>query len=100
LRTNFLCKSKNVLKKSLSDWIYANLKKGKKINVFKNVLFSPLYVGTLCKYINLVVIKKINGTFNIGSYGGISKAKMSFLFARKLILNTSLLKSINYEKKN
>ena len=100
LRTNFLCKSKNKSKKSLNDWIYKNLKEGKKINVFKNIFFSPLYVGTLSKYLEQIAAKKITGTYNIGSHSGISKANMSFLFAKKLELNTNLLTSIDYKKKN
>ena len=98
IRTNFLGKSLTK-SKSLSDWIYLSLKKNKKINVFKNVKFSPLNIETLCKYIDLIIKRKITGIYNLGSKNGFSKAKFALKFARKLKLNSKLLKFVDYKKK-
>ena len=98
IRTNFIGKSLTK-KKSLSDWIFLSLKKNKKINVFKNVKFSPLNIKTLCGYINLIINKKITGVYNLGSKNGFSKAQFAFKFAKKLNLNTKLLKFVDYKKK-
>jgi len=97
IRTNFIGKSLTK-KKSLSDWIYQSLKKNKKINVFKNVKFSPLNIKTLCFYINLIIKNKISGIYNLGSKNGFSKAEFALKFAKKLNLNTNLIKFIDYKK--
>ena len=98
LRTNFVGKSFNNNKKSFTDWIFTSLSQGKSIPVFKNVKFSPLNVKTLCKYINLVIKKKISGVYNLGSKNGLSKAQFAVKFAKKLKLNTKLLKVVYYKK--
>ncbi len=97
IRTNFIGKSLTK-KKSLSDWIYQSLKKNKRINVFKNVKFSPLNIETLCVYINLIIKNKISGIYNLGSKNGFSKAEFVLKFAKKLNLNTNLIKFIDYKK--
>ena len=98
IRTNFIGKSL-IKKKSLSDWVYQSLKNNKKINAFKNVKFSPLNIETLCVYINLIIKKKISGVYNLGSKNGFSKAEFVLKFAKKLNLNTNLIKFIDYKKK-
>ena len=98
IRTNFIGKSL-IKKKSLSDWVYQSLKNNKKINAFKNVKFSPLNIETLCAYINLIIKKKISGVYNLGSKNGFSKAEFVLKFAKKLNLNTNLIKFIDYKKK-
>jgi dTDP-4-dehydrorhamnose reductase len=99
LRTNFVGKSFDYKKKNLADWIFNSLNGRKNIQVFKNVKFSPLSIKTLCKYINLVINKKISGTYNIGSKNGLSKAQFAVKFAKKLKLNTNFLEVVNYKKK-
>ena len=98
IRTNFFGKPVNNIKQGISDWIFHSLKKGKDISVFKNVQFSPLSVNTLCKYIEIIINKKVPGTYNVGSKNGFSKAKFAFNFAKKLNLNTKLLKIVDYKK--
>ncbi len=88
-----------IKKKNLADWIFNSLNGRKNIQVFKNVKFSPLSIKTLCKYINLVINKKISGTYNIGSKNGLSKAQFAVKFAKKLKLNTNFLEVVNYKKK-
>ena len=64
-----------------------------------NIKFSPLSINSLCKYINLIIRKKVCGTFNIGSKKGITKSKLANIFAENLKLDTSSIKEINYTKK-
>jgi dTDP-4-dehydrorhamnose reductase len=100
LRTNFVGKSLNKKKNrwGFTDWIFHSLKKKKPIHVFKNVKFSPLNIESLCEYINLIINKKIPGIFNLGSKNGFSKAEFALKFAKKLNLNTKLLKFVEYKK--
>ena len=99
IRTNFIGKSLTKDKKSLTDWIHSSLINKQKINTYNNIKFSPLSINSLCKYINLIIRKKICGTFNIGSKKGITKSKLANIFAEYLKLDTSSIKEINYTKK-
>ena len=91
LRTNFFGKSKNLLKSSLTDWIFNELKKGNKVNVFEDVWFNPLSMSNLCKIMELVADKKIEGIFNLGSNNGMNKSDFAFQFAKILNLPMSNL---------
>ena len=98
IRTNFFGKPLNKKKQGISDWVFRSLKKRKKIPVFKNIKFSPLSISSLCKYIEIIINKKIPGIYNLGSKNGLSKAEFAIKFAKKLELNTKLLKIIDYKK--
>ena len=82
LRTNFVGKSPIKERKSLTDWLYQSFVNNSKINLYDNIIFSPLYVIDLCKYIELILNHPIKGTFNLGSSGSISKAKFGLEFAK------------------
>ncbi len=99
-RTNFIGKGEKTKKATLSDWIIFNLKKGKKINTFKNIYFSPLHTSTLTKIIEQSMIKKIRGTFNLGSSTKISKAKFAEILGKYLGYNTNFLNKVNYSRSN
>jgi dTDP-4-dehydrorhamnose reductase len=97
LRLNFVGKSNNT--KNLSNWIISNLKKNKKINVFKNIFFNPIHISTLNNLIIRVLNKPANGTFNLGSKTKISKANFALNLCQILKFDTKKLRKINYEKK-
>lgn len=96
LRTNFIGTNKIKDKNSLSDWIVKSLRKNKKIKTYSNIIFSPLYIKTLCKYINTVVRKKNYGIYNLGSKNSISKYNFSIMLCKKLKLNKNLIKKTIY----
>ena len=98
IRTNFFGKPLNNSKQGITDWVFHSLKKGENISVFKNVKFSPLSIISLCKYIEIVINKKIPGIYNLGSKNGLSKANFAINFEKKLKLNTTLLKIVDYKK--
>jgi len=95
LRTNFICKT-NIFKinkdRTVSDWIVHSALSGKKITLFDDVLFSPLHIRTLCGLIENVIRKKVAGTYNLGSIGGISKAEFGIKLAQGLNLDLSCFK--------
>jgi len=80
LRTNFVGRSKCEGRLSLTDWLYTALNGSEVINVFDDVMFSPLGIDTLCDCIERCVIKKPLGVFNLGSHEGMSKADFAFAF--------------------
>lgn len=91
LRTNFVGRSERRGRTSLTDWLYLALKRGELINVFDNVMFSPLSMATLCDCIERSIVKRPQGVFNLGSHGGMSKADFAFAFANALGLSTANL---------
>jgi dTDP-4-dehydrorhamnose reductase len=91
LRTNFIGRSLRDDRISLTDWLYDALSRGRSINVFDDVLFNPLSIGTLCDFIELCVVKRPLGVFNLGSHDGMSKADFAFAFAAAAGLPTANL---------
>ena len=95
LRTNFFGLSRCLRRRSLTDWLYQSLSNGDKIEVFENVLFSPLSMDTLSNIINDLVNKKPTGVFNLGSRTGLSKADFAFIFAEEVRLPRKLMRRAN-----
>jgi dTDP-4-dehydrorhamnose reductase len=88
LRTNFFGRIRTPGKKSFSDWLIESLSNEKKITVFDDVYFSPLSLQRLVVLLELVACKQLNGTFNLGSRDGMSKASFAFMLAEVLGLPT------------
>jgi dTDP-4-dehydrorhamnose reductase len=84
LRTNFFGKSLHISRESFSDWILRAIKNNDKINLFNDIFFSPLSIGTLCNLISTIMIRDVSGTFNLGSKEGLSKSEFAFRMAKEL----------------
>lgn len=91
LRTNFFGKSRCANRISFSDWIVSNLRAEQSINVFDDILFSPLEIKTLALMIERTVSTRPVGLFNLGSRNGMSKADFAFELAEIIGLPTSQL---------
>lgn len=99
LRTNFFGRSPCAGRASFSDWLFAALGEGRPIRVFDDVLFNPLAVDTLARFIALAVAVQPPGVYNLGSRcgttsgrgnaGGMSKADFAFAFAAAAGLPTA-----------
>jgi dTDP-4-dehydrorhamnose reductase len=100
LRTNFFGYSNCLNRKSLSDWIYFSLLNNESIKVFDNVQFSPLSMKTLSRMIDIIILEKPNGIFNLGSHKGMSKADFAFTFAEEMKLPTHLISKIKIDSAN
>jgi len=97
IRTNFFGISKKNI--SFVDWIINSNIAKKKINVFTNIFFSPIYVKTLCKYIFLFCKRNVTGIFNVGSSNCISKSEFAFYLIKKLKLDIKYLVKKKYNNK-
>lgn len=84
LRTNFVGKSKSASRESLTDWVIKSQLSHENVYVLNDVYFSPLSMSNLSNMIKLVIEKKPNGIFNIGSRDGMSKAEFDIKFAKKM----------------
>lgn len=89
IRTNFFGPSLSPGKESFSDWLLRALSSGQSISVFEDVLFSPLSLTTLSELIELVVRRRIPGTYNVGCKDGINKADFAYALAHVLQLPTT-----------
>lgn len=84
LRINFVGRSLCEGRASLTDWLYGALRGTAPINVFNDVMFSPLAISTLCDCIERAIVEKPIGVFNLGSRDGMSKADFAFAFANAI----------------
>lgn len=88
LRTNFFGQSQCPNRSSLSDWLVQSLSAGNPITVFDDVRFSPLSLPMLSEAMELVIARRYNGIYNLGSRAGMSKADFAFTLAEILGLPT------------
>lgn len=95
LRTNFVGRSLCEHRTSFSDWLHAALIDNKQIDVFSDVMFSPLAISTLCNCVERCIVDNVHGVFNLGSRDGMSKADFAFAFAAVLGLDATNLKRVN-----
>lgn len=87
LRTNFFGTTKEYA--GNMSWFFEKIKKKKMIDLFNDVYFSPLYIGTLCQIISKLCIKNLYGIYNIGCINKVSKEKFYLMISKKLNLNFS-----------
>jgi len=90
-RTNFIGKSYSEKRVSLTDWIVNSIRFNKTITVYEDVLFSPLHISTLCSMIELAIVNKLGGIYNLGSSDGDSKASLSYKLADCLSIKSPKL---------
>ena len=100
LRSNFVGRSQREGRASLTDLLHSALRDGSSVNVFDDVMFSPLAISTLCDCIERCIVERPFGVFNIGSRDGISKADFAFAFAAALGLENTNLKRVNSSSNN
>ena len=72
IRTNILGRSSSK-QKSFFEWILGNLVQKTSMNLFEDVLFSPIHVSHLSEVINIFISSYHSGTFNCGSQDYLSK---------------------------
>jgi len=95
LRVNFVGRSGCSGRLSLTDWLYNALRTESSVNVFSDVLFSPLAISTLCSCIERCALERPVGVFNLGSRDGLSKADFAFAFAAHLGFQTKNLRRVS-----
>ncbi len=88
LRTNFFGHSVLPGRKSFSDWLLDSMRAGDPITVFTDVVVNPLSLETLSAMIGRVIEKRVEGVFNLGSKGAMSKADFAFELARVFGVST------------
>jgi dTDP-4-dehydrorhamnose reductase len=89
LRTNLFGPSRTVGRESLSDFVTRRLTSGERVDLFVDVLFSPLHMATLSTLTLEAALSGLTGVFNAGSRDGLSKHDFGLAVAHRLGLDTS-----------
>ena len=88
LRTNFFGLSRTEGRKSLSDFFEDAFRKQIPINMFSDMIFSPLHMTTLSKIVRECYEKSQKGLFNVGRREGLSKADFGLNIGKHFGLST------------
>ncbi len=99
LRTNFFGIG-STYRQSFSEYIINNLKRNKKINLYEDVYFNPVFIDNLINYIHMLINKDCRGIFNISSSDRISKYQFGILICRSFRLNKELINPIKVNAGN
>ena len=70
-------------KNSFGEWVVQELSKEKTLNMFYDVMFSPILVNDLVRIIDLCLEKNISGLYNVGCQGSISKYDLGCLIQQE-----------------
>ena len=81
-------------RKSFSDWIYETLSNNKKINLFTDIFFTPLYLRDFINIIFKLIQKKKNGIYNVSGSERISKYNFGIKLAKIFNLDKDLINKI------
>lgn len=96
VRCSFFCGTKN--RKSLMAWIMENLNSGTKINMYKDVYFTPVHAVQVWEAVfALVKFDKI-GIYNVASRIPISKYEFGLKVASHIGANTKLINGVEYDE--
>ncbi|AJW71806.1 SDR family oxidoreductase [Nitrosopumilus adriaticus] len=79
-------------KKSFPIWVKENLESGKEISVLTDQFTSPTFVPNFSKMLLEVIKKRITGTIHLAGATRISRYEFAKMIAKKLKLDTMLLK--------
>lgn len=93
VRTNFFGWGP-VYRRSFSDFIIDSLRKGKEVNLFNNVYYTPILISELIDGIMQLASKKEYGLFNLVGNERLSKYDFGVKVAHAFGLNTSLIRSV------
>jgi dTDP-4-dehydrorhamnose reductase len=92
LRTNFFGNGNLPDRKSFSDWLICNLQNKNVITVFSDIIFNPISINTLGIIMDHIITNPVEGIFNLGSHGAMSKSEFAFELAKMYEFETSNIK--------
>jgi dTDP-4-dehydrorhamnose reductase len=96
VRTNFFGWGTSY-RQSFSDFIINSLRQEKKITLFSDVYFTPIFIQTLIDFIQILIKNNRSGIINIVSNERISKYEFGILIADVFGLNKNLIEKGSIE---
>jgi len=97
IRTTIVGKSYNPSTKGFVDWIVESLNKGDKINLFYDVVFTPISIWHFANELEWILENEISGLIHVAGSKPISKYDFGIRISKKLGLNSSLIKKASLE---
>jgi len=99
IRTNFFGYGPKY-RRSFSDWILDSILKRKKIKLYDDIFFNPLYIRYLNKLLINLIKKNMKGIYNFSSDDKISKYQFGIKIAKLFNLDLSLIEKSKFDSKN
>ncbi len=87
LRVNFYGMSLQLSRPSFTDWIVRSLRKNDQVTFFNNIRFNGVHHSTLCSFVEWIMRRELEGTYNLGCRDALSKADFAIALAQKLNLD-------------
>lgn len=100
IRTTILGKSINPKNKSFIDWVVESARNNKPINLFEDVIFSPITTWHLGEEIRWLLGSSLEGLINIAGRETISKFQIAKNICEGLCLPTEFLSPSKLEESN
>lgn len=91
IRCNFFGKSFLKKRKTFSEYIIYNLSKKNKIKIPSNIIFNPVSLNYIAEILELIILKKKIGIYNLGSRDNLSKFDFGLLIQEKYSLQSKLI---------
>lgn len=91
IRSNFFGKSFLKKRKTFSDYIIYNLSKKNKIKIPNNIVYNPVSLNYIAEILELIILKKKTGIYNLGSKDNLSKFNFGMLIQKKNSLPSNLI---------
>ena len=85
-------------KRSLGEFFVNNLREGKRVNGFTDVIFCPLWANHLSQTLIAMLEKKMSGLYHVVGPQAMSKYQFGLEVARKFGLSESLISPQSVEK--
>ena len=96
IRTNFFGWGTSY-RTSFSDFLVNSIRENKKINLYEDLFYTPIYIGVLVDYIHLLIDQDSTGVFNIVSNERVSKFEFGKCLFDIFNGDFTLINKANYE---
>ena len=96
VRTNFFGWGTNY-RPSFSDFILNNLKKGKTVDLFQDVFFTPILIDELIDKVHRLIDADMSGIFNVVGDDRLSKYDFGIKLANHFDLDANLIHAISID---
>ena len=91
VRTTIVGKNINLLKQSFAEWIVNSVKNNTKINLFKDVLFTPISIWNFANELEWIFNNKTSKVLHVGGKEITNKYTFGLELCKKMKLNTELI---------
>ena len=95
VRTNFFGWGTS-FRASFSDFIYWNLSSNNPVNLYSDILYSPILIADLCVHLLRLARSDVSGVFNVVGDDVVSKYQFGVQMAKFFRLNADLINPVEY----